>query len=375
MKKLRIAFCLRDMQMGGVESVLIRTLDKLMKHKNIELSVITYVDIKTRVYREYFKKHPQIKLCSLYPCKWLGTDLPHFFVWRLMILAARKIYRETKRIFVLNKFKDFDVLIDYHDFGFHDELKYIHGVKKIAWFHSSVNVFAKRRFIDYIPYYDNLVVLTDACLCDLSNMYPKHKAKMVRIYNLVDVENITKLANEKRKIREKYFCCVSRLSGDKDIKTLMDAFDVFESKNKGVKLVVVGDGDKAKEYKNYANTLKSGKQIIFVGAQRNPFEYMRYALANVLSSYGEGLPTVLVESMIVGTVNIASDCKYGPREILLDGRAGLLFEPGNVEQLAQCMNDVYNEKVDVKHMAANATKSLNRFDSDKIVDEIISLIS
>ena len=41
MKKTRIAFGLRDMQMGGVESVLVRTLDELQKNKNLELNVIT----------------------------------------------------------------------------------------------------------------------------------------------------------------------------------------------------------------------------------------------------------------------------------------------------------------------------------------------
>ena len=87
------------------------------------------------------------------------------------------------------------------------------------------------------------------------------------------------------------------------------------------------------------------------------------------------MPTVLTESMIVGTINISSDCKCGPREVLLNGKAGLLFEPGNIEQLAKCMDDIYNKKIDIKQMIMKATKSLNRFDADKIVDEIISLIS
>ena len=82
--------------------------------------------------------------------------------------------------------------------------------------------------------------------------------------------------------------------------------------------------------------------------KKNPFVYMKNALVNVLSSYGEGLPTVLIESAAVDTLNIASDCKYGPREILLNGDGGLLFEPGNVEQLAKCFDDVYNKKIDIK---------------------------
>ena len=58
MKKMKIAFCVRDMKVGGVESVLIRTMDMLLKNRNIELYVITYVNIKEQVYLDWFKSHP-----------------------------------------------------------------------------------------------------------------------------------------------------------------------------------------------------------------------------------------------------------------------------------------------------------------------------
>jgi glycosyltransferase involved in cell wall biosynthesis len=377
MKKLRVAFCLRDMQMGGVESVLVRTLDKVLEHKNIDVSIVTYADIKTPVYREYFNAHPQIRLYSLYPCKWLGTDLPHFFLWRLLILGMRKVYRDFKRIFVLKKLKQFDVFIDYHDFGFCDELRYIKNAKKIAWFHSSINTFVRRGFTEYLKYYDKFVVLTDDFKKEFIAKYPNQKNKIIRIYNPIDIEQTRAKSLAKNMVNGKYFCCVSRLTPDKDIETIIRAFDLFWQKNKrpDIKMVFVGDGNRAQYYKSIATALPSDKQFVFVGAISNPFGVMRGATANILSSYSEGLPTVLIESMIVGTINIASNCKFGPREILLDGDAGLLFEPGNTEQLAKCMDDIYNKRVDVKKMVANATKSLNRFDADKIVDDIISLIS
>lgn len=140
-------------------------------------------------------------------------------------------------------------------------------------------------------------------------------------------------------------------------------------------MVFVGDGNWKKRYIMIANSLSAKNQFVFMGALSNPFGVMKGALANILSSFGEGLPTVLIESMIVGTINIASDCKCGPREILLDGRAGLLFEPGNISQLSKCMENVYNKKLDEKYMISNATKSLNSFESKTIVKEIISLIS
>ena len=378
MKKLRVAFCLRDMQVGGVESVLIRTLDKLSKYKDIEVSLITYVDIKTPVYREYFKKHPQIKLRSLYPCKWLGTRLPHFFLWRILIHFMRDIYRNLRRPWVLKKLKNVDVFIDYHDFGFHDELKYIKNAKKIAWFHSSINTFINRDFIKYLKYYDNMVVLTEDFKNDFIIKYPKYADKINQIYNLIDIEQIKDKAKEKTtKINRDYFVCVSRLTPDKDIETVLRAFDMFwqENKKPDIKMVFVGSGNWESHYQSIANCLSAKNQFIFTGAMSNPFCFMKNARANILSSYSEGMGLVLIESMIVGTINIASNCKCGPREVLLDGRAGLLFEPGNITQLAKCMADIYNDKVDVKHMVNNATKSLYRFDSDNIIKEIISLIS
>ena len=378
MKKLRVGFCLRDMQMGGVESVLIRTLDKLQEYKNFELNIITYVDIKNPMYKKYFDEHPQIKIHSLYPCSWLGTKLPHFFLWRLSVHLMRDIYRNVKRMFVARKLKDIDVFIDYHDFGFHNELKHIKNAKKIAWFHSSWNVFESRDFIKYLNKYDNFVVLTDDFQDEFIKKYSDYKNKILRIYNPIDIEQIKEKSKEKfDKIDGDYFCCVARLTPDKDIETIIRAFNLFWKRNNkpDIKMVFVGDGNRADYYKSIANNLPSKKQFMFVGVVSNPFGFVAKARVHILSSYGEGLPTVLIESMVVGTINIASDCKCGPREILLNGDAGLLFEPGNIEQLAQCMDDIYNKKINSKQMITKANKSLNRFDVDKITSEIIFLIS
>lgn len=377
MTNINVAFCLRDMQMGGVESVLVRTLDGLIKHKNINISIITFVDIHQPIYKEYFASHPQIKVFSLYPCSWLGTKLPRFFLWRVIVHFIRDIYRKTKCFVIMHKFKNIDVFIDYHDFGFVNELKRVPHANKIAWFHSSWNVFVKRNFKNKLKYYDKVVVLTDECAKDLKEMCPEYADKITRIYNPINIKDIQNKLKDKEETSEKYFCSVSRLSGDKDVKTLLNGFDLFWKSNKkpNVKLVIVGDGDKANEYKQYANTLMSSKQILFVGMQNNPFVYMKNAMANVLSSYGEGFALVLVESAAVGTLNIASACKYGPREILLNGRGGILYEPGKADQLAKSFDDVYNNKVDTNSMIQESNKALIRFKSETIIQEIISLIS
>ena len=72
-----------------------------------------------------------------------------------------------------------------------------------------------------------------------------------------------------------------------------------------------------------------------------------------------------------------SECrcqKNGPREILLDGDAGLLFAPGNAEDLARHMDMVYNRTVEIEKMKNAATKSLVRFDAAQIVNDVVKKI-
>jgi glycosyltransferase involved in cell wall biosynthesis len=112
-----------------------------------------------------------------------------------------------------------------------------------------------------------------------------------------------------------------------------------------------------------------------MGMQKNPYVYMANSYANILSSYGEGLAMVVVESQAVGVLNISSNCKYGPREILMDGDAGVLFTPGDSLELAKAMIDVYENNIDVKKMVQKSTKGLVRFDKDEIKEQVKSLIS
>ena len=55
----------------------------------------------------------------------------------------------------------------------------------------------------------------------------------------------------------------------------------------------------------------------------------------VLSSRYEGLPLVLGEAMANGIAPVAFACPCGPRDMITNGKNGLLVENGNIEQLAK----------------------------------------
>lgn len=81
--------------------------------------------------------------------------------------------------------------------------------------------------------YDQIVVLTDSFKEKLKARYPSLKDKIVRIYNPTNFKKMAHLVNEKLPlIEEDFFVHVSRLDIDKDIKTLIDAYNLFYQNQK-----------------------------------------------------------------------------------------------------------------------------------------------
>lgn len=373
--KVKVAFCIPDMIVGGVDTVFVNTIDELSKNKDLDIVIITHARVREPLYTTWLHSHPEIPVYVYYPlCNWFEDLTPKC---RGILKPLRKMifsmYKKYRRLIYTHKFKDVDVFIDYKNFEFFKELRYFNK-PKIAWAHSAISYFEHNGSLSRLPMYDIIVGITDDFVDDFKSKYPEYTAKVIRIYNPMNVNAIRQKAKLEKTPREKYFCHVSRLVKGKDIKTLMDAFDIFAKSHGDVKLYIVGDGDMANDFKSYAKTLKSNNQIIFTGEKHNPYGIMRGAIANVLSSEFEGLPTVVLESVILGVPCISSKCKNGPREILLDGKGGFLFDVGDVKMLAKHMNFVYENPEKANELANVAMDGLNRFSPSTISKQIYDLI-
>jgi glycosyltransferase involved in cell wall biosynthesis len=83
-------------------------------------------------------------------------------------------------------------------------------------------------------------------------------------------------------------------------------------------LLLMGEGtpEQTEEIKRLIHHYNLEDRVVITGFKQNPFPYIHQALALLLTSDYEGLPTVIIEALICGTPVVSYDCPSGPREIL-----------------------------------------------------------
>jgi len=207
----------------------------------------------------------------------------------------------------------------------------------------------------------------------------RYNIKPVTIYNPLNKNEIIKLAN--KKVKENFFkedylnlINVARFTNQKDHITLFKAINLIKNKIK-LKVMIIGRGSNLNMMKNYINNNNLNNIIKIKNFTPNPFPYIRLANAFVLSSTFEGLPNVLLESLVLKKFIISSNCQTGPREILLNGKGGLLFDVGNHRELTKKILFLHKNKKKCNQMLSVAIKNLSRFDKNLNLNKYFNLIN
>jgi glycosyltransferase involved in cell wall biosynthesis len=124
-----------------------------------------------------------------------------------------------------------------------------------------------------------------------------------------------------------------RFVEQKDYPTMLEALLQIRRAH-DVRLAILGDGPLRGEIEALAKTLGLSDSIAFLGFDPNPLKYMARGYVFIQSSRAEGLPGTLIQSMAVGTPVIATDCDFGPREVIESGVNGWLVPVGDAAALA-----------------------------------------
>lgn len=167
---------------------------------------------------------------------------------------------------------------------------------------------------------------------------------------------------------------VGRLAAQKNQSVLIRAFARVQPQT-GSKLALIGIGPLEQDLRELAQRLGLAEHIIFLGWQENPYKFMRRATGLVLSSDYEGFPSALVESMACGCPVIATDCPYGPAEILEKGKYGLLVPVGDEEALAGAMLHLLTESSMREDLAKAGQERAQAYNANVCVEKYVNLFA
>ena len=231
--------------------------------------------------------------------------------------------------------------------------------------------------------YKFLINLADDVMVN-SNEFKKHFYKKFKIeakciYNPFDKKIIYNKLKKKKVIR--YFkknkiniVAIGRLTDQKDHITLLKSIKILKS-NSNINLLILGKGKEKKNLEKFINESKLNDKVKLLGYSNNPYQYLLKSDIVVLSSKYEGLPNVLLEAQFLKKYIISTNCPTGPKEILLNGKAGDLFNIGDYKKLSFFIKNYHQRKKIINKKIIIGYKNFNRFDYELNCKKYLELIN
>jgi glycosyltransferase involved in cell wall biosynthesis len=201
---------------------------------------------------------------------------------------------------------------------------------------------------------DGLIGVSDGVTEELKRLAGKNQP-VISIPNPVDANRLHQLAElpdeALGRFPHQYILTVGRLVPQKNTALLINAFALIADET-DAHLVVIGDGPLEAALLQLIARKGMQERIHLIGEVSNPHPWYKRASLFVLSSDTEGYPNVLLEALVQGLPILSTDCTFGPRQILDNGRYGGLIKVGNIEGMAEAIRSALKAGVVHNHWDA-----------------------
>jgi len=160
--------------------------------------------------------------------------------------------------------------------------------------------------------------------------------------------------------KKKYFISVGRLTKQKNFSYLINEFSRFAKINNNFNLLIFGEGEERKNLMQLITKYNLKQRVYLMGHSDNIYYHMYNAEALILTSLWEGPGFVLIEAALSNLFIISSDCKNGPKEILLNGKGGFLFTSNVRNVLTNMLIEFVNSEKN-KEKLINIKKNIKKY--------------
>mgnify|MGYP001181739612 CR=1 FL=1 len=254
------------------------------------------------------------------------------------------------------------------------------GIKIIVRSNSAPDGWSQNKFKHLVFKY--VLSRADKIIVNSLDFKKKFKKKFninsVCIYNPLNKKEIIKKSKIRNKIsfnkKKLNLINIGRFTDQKDQITLLKAANLIKDKIK-FNLLIVGRGVEKENLINYIREKNLSKNVQIINFKKNPFNLIRSSDVFILTSLYEGLPNVLLETQVLKKFIISSNCPTGPREILLGGKAGFLFNVGDYKKLSNLILYYSKNKKKLSKKISIGYKNLKRFDYDRNLKNYLKTIN
>lgn len=187
----------------------------------------------------------------------------------------------------------------------------------------------------------------------------------------IEFEEIKRIEPHQEEKPDIFSAC--RLHKIKGIDILIRAITTVIKSVPDLKVYIAGSGPQEDELKNLVRELNLEKHVRFLGVVygEEKYRYYKGCKFGVALSRWDFSPITIYESMACGKPVIASTETRS--EILEDGETGLLFESGNIEDLANKMLFLLQNKESRDRMGEAALKRAEEYDWSKTAERTVEV--
>ena len=191
-----------------------------------------------------------------------------------------------------------------------------------------------------------LIGISKSVINNITNNLKIPIKKSVVIYAPHDFKLIKNLAS--KPVSEKDFIvAVGGLQHRKRYDVLINAFNLIKDKIP-YNLLIIGEGPEKEKLQKTILSLNLENRIKLLGFKENPYPYIKNAKLLALSSESEGLPRVVVESLILKTPVVVTNSSEGIFEVMKDELKHFVVEKNNVERFAFKMLEALQSYPEIK---------------------------
>ncbi len=236
----------------------------------------------------------------------------------------------------------------------------VRAEKKIAVINVNYEAAGYEKSFDYPFYqkYEYIIAVSDKLESIIAKIFPDFKHKIRTVYDINNAELIEKMSsafNPFENYKSKLFLVTAgRLEAQKGYDLAIEAAKKLKDKGIDFKWFFVGEGSCREQLEAMIADYNLSEQVILVGAQDNPYVYMKNADIYVQTSRFEGYCLTLGEARILNKPVISTNFDVVYNQIR-DGENGLIVDM-NSTAISDAIEYLSNDKALQEHIIANLKK-------------------